>query len=54
MNDMNDWKVINVLCRECGHKWVAVIPGNMPANNLQCPRCQKQQSIEIPEIEEIQ
>lgn len=34
------WTTGNVVCRFCGHEWVAVLDPGTPIHKLECPECE--------------
>jgi len=40
-------KTDSVICLSCLHDWQAVYPENTNINNLECPNCKEQNSIEF-------
>ncbi len=34
-------EVAEMMCWECGHRWIAVYPEQTPLNHLQCPNCRE-------------
>ena len=47
LDDKMPHKTNSVICLSCLHDWQAVYPENTDINNLECPNCKEQNSIEF-------
>ncbi len=47
LDDKRLHKTDSVICLSCLHDWQAVYPENTDINNLECPNCKEQNSIEF-------
>lgn len=45
------WRVANVRCRFCDHRWKAVFPEVASDRSLECPKCHLTESEVVEEIE---
>ena len=42
IDDARPHKVSEVICVNCGHRWIAVRPSETKLRQLECPNCRKQ------------